>query len=203
MSKILIFGTSGIGKTTLAKHLSETLDIPFINGSSSVLWDKYTISCHNDLLKMNVINPEIGLRFQYDLLHYRNELLQGLTSYVTDRTIVDNLVHFLFQNAPYLTDKQVEQYIEACIGSFDTQNKNNKWIFLTRDFYIGDEMPKVPSDGKRIENNYFQDVINDIYDRVLERRMLGLQLTQYGNYLKLRNYNWDARIEKVKNLLYV
>lgn len=202
MSKILICGTSGIGKTTLAKYVAEKYNIPFLNGSSTVLWKKYGVTCHKELLLLGINEPEKGLEFQYELLDVRKKLLEGHDEYVTDRSIVDNLVYFLYQNAPYVSDKEVREYIRYCLSTFSIYDRQNKWIFLTRQFYVGNEMPVITNDNKRIENNYFQDVINDIYDRVFEKRMLGLNLTHYGNYLKLRDYNWETRIEKVNNFIY-
>jgi len=151
--KTFITGTSGIGKTTLAEYISRKLQVPFINGSSTVLWKKYNITSHVELLEMGSREPTKGLEFQYELLKLREELVNGVDSFVTDRTPIDNLVYFLYQNAPYLSNGDVKGYIDACITSFmKTSQGNSKLIYLTRDFLPNDRMPIIENDGKRIDN---------------------------------------------------
>ena len=68
--KIFISGVSGVGKTTMAKQISKDYKIPFIEGSSKVLWDKYNIKSHIELIKKTYLEPQFGLDFQNELLDY-------------------------------------------------------------------------------------------------------------------------------------
>ena len=61
--KIFISGVSGVGKTTMAKQISKDYKIPFIEGSSKVLWDKYNIKSHIELIKKTYLEPQFGLDF--------------------------------------------------------------------------------------------------------------------------------------------
>lgn len=197
--KIFITGTSGIGKTTLANYISKRRDIPFINGSSTVLWDEYGIKSHKELLELGINEPLKGLDFQYKLLSHREELVKGADSFVTDRTPIDNLVYFLYQNAPYLDDKQVKAYADACRFSFHRTsgygNNDLKLIYLSRDFIKGDAMA-IEDDGKRINNHYYQDMMDKIFQHVLEKDYLKFKRDEY-HFRKFREYNWEHRVNLV------
>lgn len=197
MSKIFITGTSGIGKTTLAQYIALKRRIPFVNGSSTVLWKNYGINNHKELLQMGISNPQKGLEFQYDLLGYREQAVSGLDSFVTDRTPVDNLVYFLYQNAPYLSSGEVEEYIKACKTSFNhisgIHEGDLKLIYLTRDFFYGDSM-ELENDNKRIDNHYYQDMMDNLFQHVFDMNYLELNLDSF-NYRRYREYNWESRID--------
>lgn len=201
---IFLTGTSGIGKTTLAQYISQRYRIPFINGSSSVLWEKYNLKSHNEVLQMGVNDPQMGLQFQIDLLNLREKMIQESPSegFVTDRSVVDNLVYFMFQNAPYLSDHDIHRYIHRCINSFDRIVGTGKYklIYLTRDFYENDKMPKIEDDSKRITSEYYQNMMSALFDHVIDKNMLEFKHTP-ERYLKMRSYNWDARIALTDSFL--
>lgn len=210
MSKIFICGTSGIGKTTLAQNISKLYDIPFIEGSSTVIWKEYNIRNHKELLMMGIQDPEAGLQFQLDLIRVREEKVRGIKDFVTDRSVIDNMVYFLYQNAPYLRDIDVYDYMIKCRESFNriidnhlghNDNYDTKLIYLTRDFYEDDRMPIVPSDGKRIENTYYQDMMDKIFDHVIKNMHLGLRIEEGFSYLRMREYNFEQRMQRVYNFV--
>ena len=49
--KIFLSGPSGIGKTTMAKHIAKLYGIKFVEGSSKVLWGDFGIKSHLDLIQ--------------------------------------------------------------------------------------------------------------------------------------------------------
>lgn len=196
MSKIFICGTSGIGKTTLAKHIARSRNTPFINGSSTVLWNKFNIENHKELLELGFKDPQRGLDFQHELLKYRVEITKGLKGFVTDRSPIDNLVYFLYQNAPYLSERDVHQYIDQCNFSMqkicDYNFQNMKLLYLTRDFQQGDTMGIIVNDGKRIDNHYYQDMMDNLFQHVIDKDYLKLQLDSF-NYRRYTEYDWSLR----------
>ena len=206
MSKTFIIGTSGIGKTTLAKHIAEITGIPFINGSSSTLWEEYDIKNHKEVIEMGIKDPLRGLQFQLDLLKYREKITRNLPEFITDRSIIDNVVYFLLQNAPYLNNEDTGLYLAECRASLNRicgkNFKDVKIVYLTRHFYVNDAMPKIIADGKRIENEYYQDLVDNIFRHVIKDDHTGFPFLEYGNFLELRDYNFEKRVDKVKTLLH-
>ena len=203
---IFITGTSGIGKTTLASYLSKRYLIPFVQGSSTVIWDKYGVKNHREIIQMGANDPQKGLEFQLELLKIRENTLRDISvrGFVTDRFLTDNLVYFLLQNAPYLSDADVEAYIEACKNSMETilesKGKKYKLIYLSRDFPKGGIVPILEDDQKRITSDIFQDTVSAVFDYVVKSNKLGLDLNPY-RYLKVDNYEWEKRLKKTKNFI--
>lgn len=207
--KIFITGTSGVGKTTLAKYISQRYRIPYVNGSSTVIWEKYGIKNHTELLEMGIKDPVKGLQFQLELLDVRKEALMDLDSFVTDRSVIDNLVYFLFQNSPFLSKNYTEHYLEKCRECFDISNgsiikqrpfEDMKLIYLSRDFLPFDKMPLIEDDDKRITNEYYQDMMDEIFKHVLNKDILGLELDRF-NFKKVRDYNWESRVNIVEHFI--
>jgi hypothetical protein len=146
--RIAISGPSGYGKTTLAKKLSDLLDIPFITTSAQLLWEStgghYPVHSHQDVIQMSVENPKVGIRFQHDLLELRAEMLKDSPSFVTDRSPIDNLTYFLLQNAPFGTQSEFNDYRAKCLQQ---TLDNYDFIFLlsARNYVMvnGDEARRV------------------------------------------------------------
>lgn len=199
-NKIYITGTSGIGKSTLAKKISEDRGIPFINGSSTVLWKNYNINSHKELLLMGINDPIRGLAFQLELLELREKLVEGVETFVSDRSFIDNIVYFLYQNSPYLDEEKTLEYINAAIDSYLRINKDNDSavIHLSRRFNEDDRMLNIEEDGKRIINGHYQDMMDDIFYSTIVKVITlfkgrGLQLAVH----EIRHYNFEKRLRTV------
>lgn len=201
--KIFITGTSGIGKTTLAKDLSVRLGIPFINGSSSVLWKEYGITSHRELLEMNYKDPDKAFKFQHDLLLVREDATKGLDSFITDRSIIDNIVYFLYQNSTYLSREVTENYLELCRQSykrmFPEGSDDFRLIYMPR--YTKDNIPDLEDDSKRIANPYFQNVMDEIFRYVISDYDIHQILLNKRNYLNLDIYNFETRVRNTVEFL--
>jgi len=186
--KIFISGVSGTGKTTLAKYISQRFRIPFVEGSSKVLWEKHKIDCHLDIVRRSILTPKWGIEFQEELLAYRKELIVGLDSFVTDRSPLDNMVYFLLQNAPYVNTDDTEVYFNDCIETYPDYYTQ---IFL--DFNSEDNMIW-ERDGIRIDNIPYQDMVNTIFMYIINTRPI-------QNVKLINQWNWDRRVNIVEDLI--
>ena len=195
MAQIFLMGTSGIGKTTLAEYISKRYRIPFIEGSSKVLWRKYNISSHKELLELS---PEILYEFQLELLYLRIEIIRENKDFVSDRSVVDNMVYFLLQNAHLLGDDSVNEYIKLC-GEYAKESKNPKYIYLSHELSDPKKF-QLENDGFRINSlNYQNNVVGPIFDNVIKKNMLGVLNT--NNFRMVRVYDWEERIQIVDSFL--
>lgn len=157
--RIFICGASGAGKSSLAKVLADSLRIPFIDGSSKVLWDNYGITSHLDLIKKCTLDPAFGLSFQEELVKLRISSTKDLVSFVTDRTPIDNWLYFLLQMMPYTTDAQLHHYKEICQSAI-----------LPGDFYVLLKRPPgviIEDDKMRITNHLYQEFVSELFEGIL------------------------------------
>lgn len=194
MSKILISGVSGIGKTTLAHYISSRLRIPFINGSSKILWEKYGLKSHLDILKMGIIDPGKGLNFQNELLTERFKLSADHENLVTDRSPLDNIVYFLLQNSSTASEKSIDMYIDRCMKYFENQGDNIKLIYLS---HRTEDRP-IEDDSMRISNRFFQDyVVGPIFDEVWDNYFASSNI----HSVRISDWDWEKRVDKIDRFL--
>ncbi len=142
-------------------------------------------------------NPELGIRFQWDVLNYRKEVLGGVENFVTDRSPLDNMVYFLSQNASHATQEETLRYIEACVRMYF---QSTHWIHirLTPDI-------KFEDDGMRVNNLHYQIAIEAIFQNCLsvymaphfiqlKKRLLNIDIWDMGMRQKLVS-NYVSGIE--------
>ena len=183
--KIFISGVSGVGKTTMAKQISKDYKIPFIEGSSKVLWDKYNIKSHIELIKKTYLEPQFGLDFQNELLDYRKNLIEKNDSFVSDRSPLDNLTYFLLQISDKLDSNETLKYIEKCNQSYP-----NKYIqvYLGFNYSMGKEF--FENDGFRINNIYYQFMVDAVFRQIITGNWLGINMDDF-----IRVSTWDFRVK--------
>jgi deoxyadenosine/deoxycytidine kinase len=200
MAQIFITGHSGIGKTTLANYISCRYRIPFINGSSKTLWDKYNIKKHEDILLLCSQDPEKALKFQYELLEKRYSDTYNLPDFVSDRSIIDNCVYTIIQLAPYLSEDSIELYLLKAKELIDCYSNHPKLIYLSGDLVDKDKF-HYEQDGMRLDNYFYQvNVVNPIFEKFLKDNTLKLNLTD-NNFKVINFYDWETRIEIIESFL--
>lgn len=191
--KILLTGASGAGKTTLAKHLAWKHDIPFISGSSKDLWPKYGIKTHLELIQACQQDSEFAQSFQYELLYHRNKQVEGLKSYVTDRTPMDNLLYYTLQVSHLVDTDSHRNYVKVCL---DSMPKDDYHLFL-----LNVPTHNLEDDGMRVNNVFYQ-----LFCENTLLYLLRIYLTQIENpnkfpFTVLKEWDWSTRLEIVDKQL--
>lgn len=181
----LFCGPSGAGKTTLCKFLHKEKGIPFIETSSKPLWHKYGITEHRQIIMKSTNNWQWGIDFQNELLDLREKIYRQYETFCSDRSPLDNAAYFLLQNSPYATQLETSKYLERCFGLASLADKIIK---------LGSFGKKVPDDGMRIDNQYYQDVFDNTMEMVINA---------YGkpNVMELKSKALPARKEALRILV--
>lgn len=187
--KVCISGVSGTGKTTLAKHISEEYGLPYLNSSSSKLWEHYGFTNHQQVHFSSFTNAELGVRYQKEIVKLRESQLQGSNGqYVTDRGPLDLATYYL-------------NYFQI------TQNTEQKWDFLNGlirlvDYfdafiYIKYNGNLIEDNGRRIQDPFYQLVTDSIMHRIVSENLLRISVPM----IIIDQWNWDYRVKVVKHFL--
>jgi hypothetical protein len=221
----MFLGPSGIGKTTLAKDLSEVTGLPFISASMSDLLPSTKDVNHKTMLSADTQDL---YRQDYQLLNLRNKTFKDVDRYITDRSYIDNLAYFIYKQAKVIPSCEIDHFMGLC--SMMLSQQCDLIIFLNFEpsylhtWYTEDN-------DKRITNNYFQiemsslmyvamqcmgyrkDKVTDhikedlfpprvIYSKVPYE--VGIIKTVYGDIpvLKISSPNYDERKQIIKNFIY-
>jgi len=191
--KLYISGVSGVGKTTLAEQISKELEIPFIVGSSKVLWRKHNIVSHKDLIQKCNNDSKFAMDFQLELLEYRKEAVKGLNSFVTDRSPLDNLVYFMLQVSQQVSADETMAYIKACKETYPTESYGH--LHLGMDYKMALEIP-LENDGFRITNVYYQLMVQNMFHMCLNHNWLDIK-----NLYGVTTWDREQRNRVLHNLI--
>ena len=181
---ILLAGPSGVGKTTVAKFLSEELGIKFISGSVSDLLPQTKEMTHAEMLARD--SKDLYTE-DYQILNLRNKLFSKEEEpFVSDRSFLDSAAYFLYKQADKIPACEVEQFINlakmATLQSIDylvfidyTLDMFNNWI--------------IEDNSKRVISKFFQMEISRIMYMVLD--IWGLK---WQSYPMIKEYPDDGNI---------
>lgn len=202
--KIALAGPSGTGKTTLANFIAETLDIPFIKGSAGLILtdeDKtflkglsgYSQNGHKEVIALSA-DPKFGYMFETLVLQRRFELIRGNTSFITDRSPIDNLTYFLLQASWGCSEPEVEKVIALNQESFRS---------LTHIIYIPLNNPHgIEDNNSRIANIYFQWMVDSLFKAVIPKYFTGpIPPHRRPKILELNTWDLNQRKQIVSSFL--
>lgn len=156
MARINLTGPSGMGKTTLAKWISEEYNIPFISGSYSDLIPETAKMPHKDM-----IAQDARLIFEQDVtvLNLRRRHFDKLQTLVSDRSYLDSAAYFINKLSHRLPQCETEQFIETCREL--TCMQCDKIIFIPADTYHLKHWD-MEDNSKRSTNLYFHIEISQL-----------------------------------------
>lgn len=162
MSKRIMFvGPSGIGKTTLAKYVAKSQNIPFISGSMSDLLPATKDITHNELLSLGSKAMQSS---DYQLLSLRNRLFRGKEEFVTDRSYADLAAYFWYKQSRTIPECELEHFIGCCRASMEDQC--DLAIFLPLNLCNYSDW-KMEDNKKRITNRFFQIQMSSLMGELL------------------------------------
>ena len=160
--KVMFAGPSGIGKTTSAKFVAETLGIPFVSGSVSDLLPATKEIPHSEMLSRD---SQALVREDYQILTLRSKLFREYETFVSDRSFLDSAAYFWYKQADKLPQCEVEQFLDICKKSLVDHCTHLILYDFTPTML---EQWVMEDNNKRITNKYFQMLISSIMKDVLE-----------------------------------
>lgn len=162
MSKRIMFvGSSGIGKTTLAKYISEKYGLPFISGSMTDLLPATRDLSHIEILSLG---SEAMYKSDFQLLNLRNKLFKDKEEFVTDRSYTDLAAYFWYKQSKSLPECEMEHFFCQCQTLMEMQCDLAIFLPLNLENYRG---WNIEENGKRILNRYFQIQISSLMSELL------------------------------------
>ena len=194
--KLFISGISGIGKTTLANSISKEHNIPFVVGSTKLIWSKYGIKQHGDIISMCNNQPKIGLKFQNEVLDYRLEMMHQHKDFVTDRSPIDNVVYTLTQLSHIIKEDELKSYIDKCAIAYNFEDV--KHLHLSGGFATLRNTP-LENDNMRITSMYYQLMINEIFEMVIKGNWLNIDM--YKCFREINSWDMNTRMNAAKELI--
>lgn len=159
--RINLTGCSGIGKTTIAKDLSERLNVPFISGSYSDLVPETRNIPHSEM-----IQQDAKLVFEQDVqvLNARNKLFGQYPELVSDRSYIDSAAYMIQKLSHRLPTCEIEDFVEKCRVLTLIQCRKVIYLPYTHKYFTEWE---IEDNGKRVLNKFYQAEITAIIDYLL------------------------------------
>lgn len=162
--RIVFAGPSGIGKTTLAKLLSEELKVDYISGSISDLLPDTKNLTHQEMLSRD---PKELQMEDYKIMNLRNKLFSKykLNGYISDRSFLDSAAYFIYKQASKLPTCELVSFLDL---ARDLTIKNCDYLIVL-DFPVSFILNwNIEDNNKRILNDFFQCSISKLIRLVLE-----------------------------------
>lgn len=177
-SRIMFAGPSGIGKTTMANFVSNSLAGPeFISGSMSNLMSDTKNITHKDIITQD---KKDLYQQDYQLINLRNKLFHDKPEFTTDRSYLDSAAYFIYKQDTSIPQCEIEHFVNLC--KMLLNDHCDCLIFLNIHPGWANEWT-VEDNNKRICNVFFQAHISAIMNMVLG--MMG--------YRKIRStYNYRS-----------
>jgi len=173
LNRVAISGTSGVGKTTLANYISSKFDLPFVSTSAQSLWYRYGFINHADALRKCLADPELGFRYQKEIVLTRMQTLSLHKEFVVDRGPVDAMAYFLLQQG-YYSQANTDEFLSLCL-------KLEKLIDGTIYLEIPDpsEGYIIEDNGRRIPNLSYQKLVDNTMNMVVSEYSVNITLFSY------------------------
>ena len=159
--KIQLTGCSGVGKTTLAKYISQEYDIPFVSGSYSDLVPQTKNEKHADMITKD---PKLIYEQDHQVLNLRHKQLAKLYNFVTDRSYIDSIAYLINKLSIQIKSCDIEHFITTCETLLERECTHLIFIPFTVKFLNEWE---IEDNNKRVLNGYYQFQISQLIFGIL------------------------------------
>lgn len=210
--KIMFTGVSGVGKTTIAKEVSEWMDIPFISGSYSDLVPETKDMPHSSMIQQDA---DTVFRQDMQVLNLRNKSFKVYDSFVTDRSYFDSAAYFINKLSHRIPECDLDHAVGLCKMLLSQQCTHLIFIPFSATFF---NEWVTEDNNKRILSKYYQFQVSQIMYGLLElwgykpyntlqRFLLGINsgtMEIMGNEIKvlvLDEMNYENRKSIIRNFL--
>lgn len=161
--RINFTGASGVGKTTLAKWLSDKLGIPFVSASYSDLIPETRHIPHEDMIYMN---PQTIFEQDNQALNLRHKNFNLYENYVSDRSHIDSAAYIINKLSPKLPQCSIDDFIMNAVYHCMATDVTHL-IFLDYSINLMNTW-LIEDNKKRIKNKYYQFQISRIIYGILD-----------------------------------
>lgn len=160
--QIMFTGVSGVGKTTIAKEVSEMLKIPFISGSYSDLVPETKDMPHADMIQQDAKTV-----FMQDMqvLNLRNKAFRVEDNFVTDRSYFDSAAYFINKLSHRLAECDLDHAIDLCKMLLGQQCTHLIFIPFSSSFF---KDWVTEDNGKRVLSKYYQFQVSQVMYGLLD-----------------------------------
>lgn len=155
-------GVSGVGKTTIARWVSEKFDIPFISGSYSDLIPETKDMPHQDMINQDA---ETVYRQDMQVLSLRNKRFHDTIEFVTDRSYFDSAAYFINKLSHRIAPCDLDHAIDICKQLLSQQCTHLIFIPYSSKFY---KEWVIEDNNKRLLSKYYQFQVSQIMYGLLD-----------------------------------
>lgn len=160
--RIMFYGPSGTGKTTMANWIKDNYDIPFISGSISDLIPKTKELTHLEMMERDY-NQIYNEDFQ--LLSLRVKAFRDEANYVTDRSYMDIIAYHLVKVSKGISKCDTETLLQNIALAMMRDCTHLVFVPFTKKMI---HSWKIEENNKRVLNPYFQWQVSEVMKGLLK-----------------------------------
>lgn len=167
-NRVMFYGPSGVGKTTMANYICDKYGIPFITGSISDLIPKTKGMTHVDMMDRD---PKKIYLEDMQLLNLRSKNIKDHIyshiehpSYVTDRSYLDIMAYHLIKVSKSISECDTAVLFENVTAALARDCTHLIFVPFTEDMLHNWE---IENNNKRVLNRYFQWHVSQVMYGIL------------------------------------
>jgi predicted ATPase len=179
--KIAFTGAGGTGKTTMAKHVSETWGIPYVGSVAREVAKEMQIESEE---AQNSMSDGALFEYQYAIYLRRQQRVTEHPHFVTDRLALDNYIYGLRRCGKALTEDVRKEWLEGVEADF------NRFDLV---FYCPAGLFEVQDDGMRqVDTSHTYLIDAALYGMLSkigwDRMASHLYVLQMSDLIRRKNY---------------